>query len=120
MLVATAEFCGIIMPPDLTIWNTLVPRFRAAVGKYVTVTNFNDRISDARMRLMLLTRMIAVFETYQSDEGQTILTFDQIASKIPEVERRSLAGEHLCLSVLSSLDDTVGLLTNRYPQSALV
>ena len=77
------------------------------------MSNFNDRISDAKTRLMLLTRMIAVFETYQSEVGQTILTFDQIATKLPEVERCSLAGEHLCLSVLSSLDDTISPLMHK-------
>jgi hypothetical protein len=55
--------------------------------------------------------MIAVFETYQQKD-QT-LSFDQIISMLPEVEKRAIAGERLCLSVLSSLDDTVFPLMHR-------
>ena len=53
----------------------------------------------------ILTRMIAVFETYQQEDQ--VLSFDQIIARLPEVEKRSVAGERLCLTVLSGLDDVV-------------
>ena len=111
LLVATAEYCGIIEPPDLSIWNVMEQKFRLAVMQYVQVPDFNNRISDVRTRCVLLTCMIAVFETYQQKD-QT-LSFDQIISMLPEVEKRAIAGERLCLSVLSSLDDTVFPLMHR-------
>jgi len=111
LLVSTAEFCGIIHPPDLSIWDELEEKFKLEVNKYVQVSNFTDRISDGRTRCTLLTRMIAVFETYQQEDQ--ILTFDRIISMLPEVEMRAIAGERLCLSVLSSLDDTVFPLMHR-------
>jgi hypothetical protein len=113
MVVSSAEFCGIILPPDLSIWHTLVPKFRKAVESYVTVANFNDRLSDAKTRLSLLTRLIAIMEVYQTGGEDQILTFDAICSKVPEVERCSIAGERLCLAVLSSLDDSVFPLMHR-------
>ena len=33
LLVATAEYCGIIEPPDLSIWNVMEEKFRLAVNK---------------------------------------------------------------------------------------
>jgi len=111
LLVATAEYCGIIEPPDLSIWNVLVEKFTRAVNEYVHFSNFHNRISDVRTRCVLLTRMIAVFETYQQEDQN--LTFEQIISMLPEVEKRAIAGERLCLSVLSSLDDTVFPLMHR-------
>jgi hypothetical protein len=51
--------------------------------------------------------MVAVFETYQTcDEGQ-VLSFGALVSKLPEVERRSVAGERITLAMLSSLEDMV-------------
>jgi hypothetical protein len=111
LLVATAEFCGIIMKPDLSIWDQLVETFKKAVDKYVKVSNLTDRIQDVKTRCVILTRMIAVFETYQQEDQ--ILTFDKIISMLPDVEKRSMAGEHLCVAVLSSLDDTVFPLMHR-------
>jgi len=111
LLVASAEYCGIIEPPDLSIWNVMEERFKVAVNKYVQVSNFTDRISDVRTRCLLLTRMIAVFETFQQETQ--IMTFDNIIAMLPEVEKRAIAGERLCLSVLSSLDDTVFPLMHR-------
>jgi hypothetical protein len=111
MLVSSAEFCGIIAAPELTIWNKLTETFKREVNRYVKVNNFSDRISDARTRLVILTRMIAIFETYQQEDS--ILTFDNIISMLPEVERRSMAGEQLCLTVLSGLDDVAFPLIHR-------
>ena len=105
LLVAMAEYCGILLPPSLEIWFDLLPRFKAELNKYVTVQNFNDRLKDAETRITQLTRMIAIFETYQSGED-AVLSFDQIISKLPEVERRGIAGERLCTTVLSSLEDS--------------
>jgi len=117
LLVATAEYCRIIEPPDLSIWDVMEKKFRRAVMKHVQVPDFHNRISDVRTRCVLLTRMIAVFETYQQKD-QT-LSFDQIISMIPEVEKRAIAGERLCLSVLSSLDDTVFPLMHRVVLQAI-
>ena len=47
------------------------------------------------------------------------MTFDHIISKIPEVERRSVAGERLCLAVLSSLEDSIFPLTHRIVVNAV-
>ena len=39
LLVATAEYCGIIEPPDLSIWNVMEQKFRLAVMEYVHATS---------------------------------------------------------------------------------
>jgi hypothetical protein len=105
LMAATAEYCGVISPPELAIWSSLTEQFKKAVNRYVSVSNFADRIADAKTRLEILTRMIAVFETYQQEDQ--VLSFDQIIARLPEVEKRSVAGERLCLTVLSGMDDVV-------------
>ena len=57
------------------------------------MSNFSDRIAYAKTRLEILTRMIAVFETYQQEDQ--VLSFDQIIARLPEVEKRSVAGKRL-------------------------
>ena len=119
LLVSMAEYCGILRPPSLEIWFDLLPRFKAELNKYVSVQNFNDRIKDAETRVTLFTRTIAIFETYQTGED-AVLTFDQIISKLPEVERRAIAGERLCVSVLSSLEDSCFPLMQRIVLHAII
>jgi hypothetical protein len=106
LIVAGAEYCGIIKPPCLKAFDTLSVAFEAEVRKVTTVNHFTDRLSNARERLRLFTRMIAVFETYQTGE-RSILKFDKLVSMLPEVERRSVAGERLTLAMLSGLEDVV-------------
>jgi hypothetical protein len=115
LLVSAAEHCGIIEGPCMRAWDEISPVFMREVGKITTISDVNDRLLHAEQRLRLLTRMIAVFETYQRDArgGKRIMTFDEIVSKIPEVERRSIAGERLCLAVLSSLEDSIFPLIHR-------
>lgn len=106
LVVAGAEYCGIIRPPCLKIFDKLSALFTKEVQKITTVKYLTDRITNVKERLRLFTRMIAVFETYQRD-GVQVLKFDKLVSMLPEVERRSVAGERLALAMLSSLDDIV-------------
>ena len=112
LLVSTAEHCGIILPPDLSIWDAMIKDFLQEVGKYVTIPNFEQRIADVKHRCDLVTRQIAIFETYQQGVDK-VMTFDEIISKLPEVEKRTIAGERLCVAVMSSLDDVVFPLMHR-------
>jgi hypothetical protein len=119
LLVSTAEYCGILLEPNIDIWHGLIESFKAELAKFVSVANLLDRISDAKTRLILLTRRIAIFETYQSGEDQ-VLSFDEIVSKLSEVEKRCIAGERLCISVLSSLDDTCFPLMHKVVLNSII
>jgi hypothetical protein len=101
LMAATAEYYGVISPPELAIWNSLTEQFKKAVNQFVSVSNFSERIADAKTRLEILIRMIAVFETYQQEDQ--VLSFHQIIARLPEVKR----WERLYLTVLSGLDDVV-------------
>lgn len=104
MAVALAEYCKIIKPPCLDAWKEVMPIFKREVEKVTTVQNFDDRLDDAKNRLTLMVRMIACFEVYQrKEEGP--LTFDQIIDRVLEVEKHAVAGEKLCLSMLTGLED---------------
>ena len=118
MVVASAEYCGVIKPPCLKIWDRLVPVFKREVESVTSVDYFGDRLAHGKTRLELITRMIAVFETYQNGEDK-ILTFDQIVAKLPEVEKRNMAGERLCLAVFSSLEDSVFPLMHKIITNAV-
>ena len=121
LVVATAEHCGIIREPCTRAWDDVVDEFVREVESITSITDKNDLLEHAQQRLRILTRMIAVFETYQRVEpsGINVVTFDHIISKIPEVERRSVAGERLCLAVLSSLEDSIFPLTHRIVVNAV-
>ena len=106
MVVAGAEYCGIIQAPCVKVFDRLSAAFEKEVSKVTTVNHFVDRMNNARERLRLFTRMVAVFETFQRD-GQHILKFDKLVTMLPEVERRSVAGERIALAMLSSLEDTI-------------
>jgi hypothetical protein len=106
MLVAGAEYCGIIKEPCLKSFDRLSTLFKKEVLAITTVEHFSNRINDARQRLKLFTRMIAIFETYQQS-GDTIMRFDRMVSMIPEVERRSVAGDRLALAMLSGIEETI-------------
>jgi hypothetical protein len=112
LLVSTAEHCGVILPPDLSTWDALGETFQKEVAKYVKVPNFEQRVADVKHRCDLVTRQIAIFETYQQGADK-VMTFDEIVSKLPEVEKRTIAGERLCVAVMSSLDDVVFPLMHR-------
>jgi hypothetical protein len=80
------------------------PAFRRRVA-FKTCVQFQRADGVTFEQAKILTRMIAVFETYQQEDQ--VLSFDQIIARLPEVEKRSVAGERLCLTVLSGLDDVV-------------
>jgi hypothetical protein len=106
LVVAGAEYAGIIKPPCLRSFDALSAAFEREVRTITTVNHFPDRLNNARERLRLFTRMIAIFETYQRN-GQQVHKFDHLVTMLPEVERRSVAGERLALAMLSSLEDSV-------------
>jgi hypothetical protein len=104
MVVAGAEYAGIILPPCLRVFDRLSAVFETEVRKITTVKHLTDRISNARERLRLFTRMVAIFETYQQGPPK-VLSFDELVSRLPDVERRSVAGERITLAMLSGLED---------------
>ena len=104
-LVAFAEYYKIIEPPSTDVWEAIIPDFQIRVEYVTSVPNLDDRIDDAKNRLILLCRMIAIFEVYQTTPAPRPQTFDEIVSKLPEVEKYTVPGEKLCLAVMSSLED---------------
>lgn len=81
--------------------------------------HLTDRINNARERLRLFTRMIAIFETFQRN-GKQILKFDRLVSMLPDIERRSVAGERLSLAMLSGIEDMVFPLMHRIVLKSIV
>jgi hypothetical protein len=107
LVVAGAEYDGIIKEPCLKAFDILSARFEAEVKAVTSVNHFTDRLANARERLRLFTRMVAVFETYQTFDQPQVMSFGALVSKLPEVERRSVAGERITLAMLSSLEDMI-------------
>lgn len=108
LVVAGAEYCGIIQPPCVKVFDRLSAAFEREVRKITTVNHLVDRLNNARERLRLFTRMVAVFETFQRDaNGGRVLKFDKLVTMLPEVERRSVAGERIALAMLSGLEDLI-------------
>jgi hypothetical protein len=103
-IVAFAEYCKLIKSPFMGAWKQIMPIFKQEIEKVTTVQNFDDRLEDAKNRVVLMTRMIACFEVYQK-EDEAPLTFDQITERLLEVEKKMVAGERLCVTILTGLED---------------
>lgn len=117
-VVALAEYCKIIKPPCLEAWKEVMPAFKREIEKVTTVQNFDDRLDDAKNRLALMVRMIACFEVYQR-RAEGPLTFDQIIDRVLEVEKHTVAGERLCLAMLTGLEDVCFPLMHRIVLQAI-
>ena len=112
MMVSLAEYCRIIRPPSVDVWKQSMPLFKKAVLDITTVSNFDDRLEDAKNRLIMFTRTIAIFQTYQTGQQRTP-TFDEIVAQLVDVEEKSVAGESLCWTMLSTLEDSCFPLMHR-------
>lgn len=119
MIVSGAEYCGIIKEPCLKNFDRISALFEREVRRITTVNHLTDRINNARERLRLFTRMIAIFETYQT-KGKMIMKFDTLVSLVTEVERRSVAGERLCVAMLSGIEDSVFPLIHKILLKSIV
>lgn len=93
-------------------------RFEREVTRVTSVPNLDDRLDDARHRLMLFVDMTAVALALQSanaplgreaaarGETSVMLHFDDIVNALPEVEAYAVPSEQACVAILGSLEET--------------